>query len=195
MNKSELDLCISYGQEKVIFFFEKGTSFSVFRGTLVSHFETSEQKIKLFEEERNAEIISTRSLDSKKEYRIILKQSEPNLLQPNLASSSLPANLDCQSNLNNAPVSQGKINLNYFKGKSIAKTQLIIVINEWAGALKFKMAFSEGKKIQKNKLKRTVICSEKNCHFKLVFFSDLQEKDYSLDFKSSAKYDTHNKVF
>ena len=47
-------------------FFEKDTSFSVFLRTLASHFEISEQKIKLFEEERNAEIISTRSLDSKK---------------------------------------------------------------------------------------------------------------------------------
>ena len=76
MNQTELGLCISYGQEKVLFFFEKDTTLPVLFSIVAKHFKVPELQIKLIEEERNAEITYARALNPNKEYRIILKQLE-----------------------------------------------------------------------------------------------------------------------
>jgi len=192
MNQRELELCIAFEQEKVIFFFEINTPFSAFVSTLANHFNISEQQIKLIEEERNAEVVSTRSLDSNKHYKIVLKQLESNEPSLQIFSISQPFPLHQNQVPNNE---KGKISLNYFKGKKIASKHLLNEINEWAGTFKFKLALSEGKKKQKQGYKRTFACSNAKCNFKLVFLSDLEEKDYSLNFEGSIKYDTHSKLF
>jgi len=63
MNQTELDLCISYGQEKALFFFEKDTDLPDLLSIVAKHFKVPELQIKLIEEERNAEITYTRALN------------------------------------------------------------------------------------------------------------------------------------
>ena len=196
MNQTEIDLCISYGQEKVLFFFEKNTTLPVLLSIVAKHFKIPELQIKLIEEERNAEITYTRALNPNKEYRIILKQLESNQFQRNLPNVSRSDALSCQSNsshLNNVLYLPGKINLDYFQDLKVSKEYFLLEINEWAGTLKFKLSLSEGKKKTKKGYKRTLVCSDPQCKFKLIFFSDLEETEYSLNFELSTKYDTHSK--
>ena len=44
----------------------------------------------------------------------------------------------------------------------------------------------------KKGFKKTLHCHIKNCDYRLIFKSNISERNYSLDEKLSAKYDTHS---
>lgn len=135
-------------------------------------------------------MISERSLDSSKEYQLVIPEPE----------------VHNRPGVNNRPATniqvlqrEGQqisiIDITTLADVCFETEDLILKVNEWAADLKFKMAVSEGMKRQNQRCKRTYECSNSNCPFKLMFVSDLDESYYTIDLKLSSKYNTHSTNF
>jgi len=206
MNQNNQDLCVSFGDEKIIFDYDQNICFQTLIQQMSQNFNINEGSFKLVEIQRNARIISSRALDPRKEYRIELLSVHQNVFPVELNNSieivsQVVNHLEDLPNSQNSIIPQsdqiepGKIDLSWFVDKKFTQYNLLQKTNEWAGNLKFKMAFSEGKKKTSEGFKRTVVCSIPNCKFKLVFASNLDEKEYFLNSKISNKYNVHSNFF
>jgi len=203
------DICISFGDEKILFDYDENISFQSLLHQIAINFNLAEGSFKIIEIQRNARIISSRALDPRKEYRIellALNQNPPPLRLP-LDDHPAPFRLNNEhfplmnplnpqdfANLGNNPLQPSQIELNYFNGKKFSKNNLLAKLNSRAGQLKFKIAFGEGRKPTSKGYKRTIVCSDPKCKFRLVFESDAEEKEYCLNLKLSSKYNQHSKI-
>ena len=139
-------------------------------------------QVKVFMKSLNAEVFSTQEVFEGDELEIISVENQEDSLKAEEEDSKAKN------------VISNKIGLTSIKSKEFKGKDLFDELKAWALPLKFTIAFPNGASKQKNKIRRTVRCSVKDCGFKLFFGAALLEgKDYDeLMFTLENSKDDHN---
>ena len=182
-----LELTFIYGQARKLIMYRKGTEIEVFLPTLRRLFSLPNTgAIKLIDTVKFAEITSWESFKEERPIQITLEQ--PCVLPLPQPSQSEIQNVHHQNSFR-------RIEYRDLLNKKFIDKTLVDEINLWAKAHKFKMRASEGIKDLKNEFKRTLICSEPGCPYKLFFKSLKPTEDFQIYEKLTDKYVFHSKYF
>lgn len=169
-----VELLITYDGRSKFIIYQKDWSLEVFYLELKNIFNI-QGRIKLYDGE--AEITSSLSFVNGRKLTIIIEEEarEELLPSPNAVSETM------------------SIDLSLIKDVEYDTEELVDKLNQWAFPQKFKLVKTGGIRNLADGFSRSVICSEKKCHFRLNFKSNINGIKYKLDLKLSGKNNKHSK--
>ena len=173
MIKESLRVVVLFDDEKKLVPYSLNQPFEEFQNYLIKLFKITSGKIKIFESQTKAEIVSTAIIQPQD---LLVVETEAVQIQ------ILSQDPHCETN---------KIDIKELVMKEIPEEELYWEINQWAVAKKFRLISLEGKKPLKDGFKRVMGCPEKGCKFKLTFKSDTKEEIYRLDYKLGERNSVH----
>jgi len=180
----DIQLCIDFGTSRKLIIVEPGLDFEGFKKYLREEFKVIQNRIKLIDVRRNAEVISMKSLKDENELVIeVESEVEPLPEEQKAEPENVPRN------------NSYEVVYTELVGKKFSDGNLITEINKWANQKHFNLIFSEGKHKMKDSYKRTLKCSRKNCLYKMIFKSDATGENYQIYEKTSKKYTFHSLLF
>lgn len=175
-------LCIYHNDRKLVIF-EHWMSLEDFKKKLSHMFQIQNKTIKLIHIDFDAEITATLSIKENTKIQIVTEEVQV----LNEVRVPLP-----RSEISN-PSDPLDISFQQLIGKNYNKEALLEQINEWAHSKRFHLYFSEGQKSLAKGFKRTLSCTQSQCHYKLIMTSDEEGKNFSVYEKLSKKYTKHSK--
>lgn len=177
-----IELCFAYHDVRKLIFFNPIMSLPDFKLHLKAEFNLPNEEIKIIDMTRNAELTSTLSFRHEREYSIMVSEGRVNVIE----APRQQANIQDQD--------PRTIEYSNLLEKQFHEEDLLERLNAWANPKRFQLVYTEGKKLLKKRVKRTLGCPVDTCTYKIIFTAE-EGNSFKVYEKLSKKYKTHSIFF